>query len=277
MLPTRNTKDLISPETRICALVYCRAKKGKTTFAAGLDTVTRKYRGKPTLFIASEVAEGGGLMSVAGQQLDFVMPQSFNDMEQVLSDLATDTKYGGVVLDNATDYCHRYVKPHALSFPCKEKVLGARSSGVPVRSDYQTMGEVARQQLNKLVNLTTKNTKEQFRKDLFVTALEKDKMDDDGKVVLATLPDLPGALADAITAMFQSVVGIKVKQQVVPTGEGTATKKVSLRVLHTAADGVRITDDRMGMFTHEFPLTRPDGTPQGLLELYEAFLERIKK
>ncbi len=273
-LTIKNTKTLLSPQTRLCALIFSRAKFGKTTLAAGLDALTRKYRGKPTLIIASEVAEGGGTMTLNGQDIDYVTPQNWTEMENLLANLATNDYYGGVVLDNASDYVARIVKPHALSFPAKERDLGARSVGVPVRSDYQVMGECARQQLNRLVNLTNENTKEQYRKDLVVTALERERTNADGQVTAIT-PDLPGALADAVTAMFQSVVSISIKPKVIKEPNGT-TRRISTRALHVNADGLRVSDDRTGIFTHEFPLTKEDGTAQGLIEIYEKFLMRYK-
>ena len=110
-LQVKNTKNLLSPDTRICALIYAPAKFGKTKFASSLDAFTRKRRNKPTLIIASEAAEGGGTMTLNDQEVDYVMPTSWNEMETLLASLATDEHYGGVILDNVTDYASRIVKP----------------------------------------------------------------------------------------------------------------------------------------------------------------------
>lgn len=276
-LQVYNTKDLISPDTRICSLIYSGAKFGKTKLAASLNEVTKKYRGKPSLFIACEVSEGGGTMSVADLGVDYVQPATWGEMEEVLGQLATNDYYGGVILDNATDYVIRIVRPYALKFPAKERELGARQHGVPVRSDYQTMSECSRQQINKLLNLTNKTTPEKFRKDVIVTALEREQNDDDGKLE-GIKPALPGALADVVTAMFQSVVGIKIKQKIVPidlANPKAGTKRVSSRILHVANDGVRVTDDRTGMWPHDFELTDADGKAIGLMPIYEAWLARM--
>ena len=276
-LETRNTRDLIGPSTRFCAMVSAPAKFGKTKLAASLNEITTKYRNKPCLFIAFEAAEGGGTMSVADMGIDYVMPSNFDEVESVLAGLATNDYYGGIIFDNATDYVLRTVKPHAMKFPTKEKLLGARIAGVPVRGDYQTMGEVARGQLNKLVNLTNETTPEKFRKDLIVTALEKEVQDDDGNVT-GIVPNLPGALAGVATAMFQSVIGIRIKPEVIPDPNGKAgsTKRLSVRRLHVKADGVRVTDDRSGIWQHDYRLTDNDGQPIGLLPMYEEWLERFK-
>lgn len=283
-LEVRNTKTLISPDTRICGLIYSPGKRGKTTLAASLADVTMKYRGKPTLFIACEVAEGGGTMSVAHRGLDYVQPSNYTEFNTLLTALETDETYGGVVLDNATDYVIRIVRPYALKFPSKERILGAREIGVPHRGDYQTMAESARQHLNKLVYMTNESTPERYRKDLIVTALEKEKTDDDGNLVSIT-PDFPGALANVATALFQSVVSIKIKNKVVPDPANPGkTKRVSARMLHVKAetDAFRVGDDRTskdgkpGIFQHDFVLTDDDGKPLGLLPMYESWLQQFK-
>ena len=214
-------------------------------------------------------------MSVARKGLDYVQPQNFTEMEGLLAQLQTDKTYGGVILDNATDYVIRIVRPYALKFPSKERVLGAREIGVPHRGDYQTMAEAARQHLNKLVALTNENTPKEFRKDLIVTALERERTDDDG-TLLAITPDFPGALANVATALFQSVVSIKIKPRVVPDpAKAGATKRVTARMLHVKADGIRVGDDRTGIFVHDAALTAEDGTPIGLLPMYEQWLKRF--
>lgn len=274
-LNIKNTKNLLNKDTRICALLYAPAKFGKTKLAASLDAFTKKHRNKPTLIIASEVAEGGGTMSLNDMDIDYVMPKNWSEMESLLASLATNDVYGGVVLDNASDYVARIVKPHALAFPTKEKVLGARTVGVPVRSDYQVMGECCRTQLNRLINLTNENTPEAFRKDLIVTALMKEEKDNDGNIT-GIVPDLPGALAGAVTAMFQSVISIGIKNKVVATASGT--KKVAGRILYSANDGLRRTDDRVGLFKHfhEQPLTSEDGQALGIDYIYNTWLGKEK-
>jgi len=214
-------------------------------------------------------------MTLNGQDIDYVTPSSWTEMENLLANLATNDYYGGIVLDNASDYVARIVKPHALAFPnIKDKDTGTRAIGVPARSDYQVMGECARQQMNRLVNLTNDNTKEQYRKDLVVTALERENTDKEGNITSIT-PDLPAALTTAVTALFQSVVSISIKQKVIKQPDGT-TRRISTRNLHVNADGLRVSDDRTGIFTHDFLLTKEDGTAQGLIEIYEKFLTRYK-
>lgn len=274
-LQVQNTKNLLGPATRICALVSAPPKTGKTTFVAQLDKLTQRYRGKRSLIIASEVAEGGGTMSLSALDIDYVMPTSFTDMEQIVAQLATDETYGGVILDNATDWVSRLVKPHILRMPNPKAAYAQaqRLIGVPERSDYQVMGECARTQLNRLINLTNETTPEKYRKDLIVTALEKEKYDDSGTVTSIT-PDLPGALANAIAAMFQSVVTIRIKSGPGRRPDGSAFP-LKRRYLHVKADGLRITDDRTGIFQDGYFITDEQGAPvEALLDMYTQWLEK---
>ena len=271
-LQIKSTKNLLSEATRLCALVYTPPKFGKTKFASSLDAFTRKYRGKPTLIIASEVAEGGGTMTLNDLEIDYVMPANWNEMESLIASLATNEYYGGIVLDNVTDYVNRIVKPHAMSFPSKERDSGTRLLGVPVRGDYQVMGESTRTQLNRLINLTNENTAERFRKDLIVTALQKEVSDDSGTLT-GIVPELPGALASSVTAMFQSVLSISIKQSIVKQSDGS-TKRISTRQLLSTIDPMRRTDDRMGIFKNQngMSLTTDSGDAIGLVEIYEKWL-----
>lgn len=242
----QNTNFLITPSTRLCVLCFAPSGFGKTTLGATLDKLTKEFLKKPTLFIAVEAGEGGGTMSLEGLGVDFVRPDNLNAFEQILAALSTDTTYGGVVLDSASEHVKRFIQPYALTFPSREK-METRKAGVPERSDYQTMGEKIRQHFNQLINLTT-HPNEQVRKHLLVTALEKDRTDDRGTLI-SIQPDLPGAMAGTATAMFQTVLSIVIKPQVVPDPmKPGATKRINTRVLISDSDGLRQTKDRTRLF-----------------------------
>lgn len=266
----QNTSGLRSPETRICALISAIPKIGKTTLAGSLNEFTLAVRKKPTLFIAVEAAEGGGTMSIAGLGVDYVTPKNYAEMDALIGQLATDTTYGGIVLDNGTDYISRIVKPYALTFPSKERDPGTRVHGVPVRGDYQTMAEQARKQLNGLVNLTNRNTPPEFRKDLIVTSLERELKDDVGNLT-GVVPDFPGALSGAAAALFQSVLSIRVRPRSIPGPDGKPVR-ISERVLQVKADGIRPCGDRSGIFEHDWKLTAADGSPVGILAQWEKWV-----
>lgn len=249
----QNTSDIFGPDTRFCGLVYAFAKFGKTTFAASMNAMTQEFYGKPTLYIPLEAADGGGLMAVEELGLDFVIPKSFEDLRRLMANLKTDTTYAGVVLDSATEYVKRFLQPKALKMPNpKESVMQPfRDMGVPARSDYQTMGEDARSFFNSLIELTALPDM-RIRKHLLVTALMKERTDDGGNVVKVH-PDLPGAMADNATAMFQTVGTISVSTTVEKDATGKpvvdpATRRPvthTHRSLVTAANGTIIRGDRM--------------------------------
>jgi hypothetical protein len=261
-----NTRDVINENTKICALVYARAKFGKTTMASTLDAMTKKFFGKPSLYIAVEAGEGGGTMSVREMEVDYVSPNTEEEMSEVLAGLASDKYYGGVILDSSSEYARRILQPYAMRLPSRER-QPQRLLGVPDRGDYQTMGEAARKTFNSLVALTVAENYE-IRKHLVVTALYKERQDDDGNLVKIH-PDLPGAMADTATAMFQTVGTLELKARV-QRGEDGKPQRTLERVFVTEADGVKVIGDR----THLFP---KEG-PADFVELWERYwVPEIKK
>lgn len=267
----RNTSDLINADTKLCMLVFAAGGMGKTTLAAALDKITQKYEsGKRTLIIAIEDGEGGGTMSIQDLGVPFISRPTINnisDFRKLLAALATDTTYGGIILDSSTEYVNKFVKPYALSFASREN-SPTRGAGVPERSDYQTMGEVARQDFQSLINLTM-HPNITVRKHLIVTALEKEKTSKDGKDVLAIQADLPGALAGASTAMFQTVATIKIEPRLIKNAAGQPIR-TNCRVLVTDADGILKVKDRTKIF--------PKSADANLLELFEKYwLPRVGK
>lgn len=263
-----NTSQLITPHTKMCVLCVAPSGFGKTRLGATMDKMTKRFFDKPTLIVAVEAGEGGGTMSLKGMGVDFVVPQSINDIDKIITWLGSDTTYGGVVLDSATEYVKRFAQPYALSFPPRERVE-TRKAGVPSRSDYQTMGEKARQHFNALINLTV-HPDLKVRKHLLITCLEREKQNEDG-VVVAIQPDLPGQMASTATAMFQTVVGIKILQTLTP--DPNDPKKMvrgTKRVLVCDGDGVRQVKDRTGLFA--------TGDPPDLEWIYEnRWLPEIEK
>jgi hypothetical protein len=261
----KNTADLLGPWTRLCACMWAKPKYGKTRWASQLDKVTRRWYNGKTLFIAVEAADGGGTMSIRAEGVDYVEPKSWNDFTGIVSALQTDSTYTGVVLDNASDLVKRFIQPEALKLPYdKGAAPPNRIKGVPAQGDYQTMGEMLRTELNKLVNLTKKDTPDKIRKHLIVTALEYEKSTRDGKTTLSIGPALPGQMADTASAMFQTMLTVEIEPRVVPNPvDQKSTIRKYERVIVSAADGVKILGDRTGIF--------PDRGPFDLTEVFERF------
>lgn len=277
-LKVKNTKDVFNKDTKICMMLYEQAKRGKTTLAASLDALTKKHDGKPSLFIAIEPSDGGGTLSIQDYGVDYIQPTTIAELDRIVAALKTDKTYGGVILDNGSEYIKSFVQPLSLqqSFPgCN--TYPTRLIGVPARNDYQIMGEVARIFFNKLVCLTSLPNME-FRKHLIVTALIKERFDDEGTLIRIG-PDLPGALADSCTAMFQTVVRINLRKIARPDPDNPS-KSISqfMRYLQTKPKGKEIVDDRTRVFPDAYPLTNSKGEPVGLDTIYEEFwLPRLKE
>ena len=261
----RNTSELIGPWLRLCAMMWAQPKFGKTKWAAQLDKVTKRWYNKPTLIIAVEAADGGGTATVAKENVDYVEPKSLSDFQGIVSALQTDTIYGGVVLDNASDLVKRYIQLEALKLHYeKGSAPASRMKGVPAQGDYQTMGEMLRGEMNKLVNLTKKDTPENVRKHLIVTALQYEKTNREGNTTISIGPALPGQMADTASAMFQTMLTLEIETKVVPN---PANAKENIRrydrVVVSEADGKKILGDRLGIF--------PARGPFSLEEVWEKY------
>lgn len=261
----RNTADIIGPWLRLCAMMWAMPKMGKTYWASELDKVTQRWYNKKTLFIAVEAADGGGTASIAKAGIDYVEPKSLSDFQGIVSALQTDTTYGGVVLDNASDLVKRYIQPEALKLPYEKGAAPAsRLKGVPAQGDYQTMGEMLRGELNKLVNLTKKDTPENVRKHLIVTALQYEKTNREGNTTISIGPALPGQMADTASAMFQTMLTLEIEAKVVPNPANPKENiRIYPRVVVAEADGKKILGDRLGIF--------PQRGPFSLMEVWERF------
>lgn len=271
-LPVRNTQTLLSPDTRMCHLVYGLLKSGKTSLAGSLDVFTKAYRDKPTLIIACEATEGGGTMCLSDKMVDYVVVSSTAEMDSLLSALRTDTHYGGVVWDNLSDYVKNHLQPKALTFPSREK-QAIRTMGVPDRGDYQAMGEFLRIQLMQFIQLSNPKIMGDHAKDLVATALLREKTTDDGRTLTAIQPDLPGAMATTAGAVFQTVSRLYVKVLVNPTTK----QRMSRRLLQTTADSIVLAGDRMRVYPDEVSLTTDQGVEVGFKDLYETlWIPKIK-
>jgi hypothetical protein len=234
---------------------------GKTSLGGTLHNASLKFFNKPALFIALEASDGGGVSSIQDYDVPFVQPSTYQELDSLIANLSTDVEFGAVILDNATDMVARLVKPHALTFPTRGAAPQTRSIGVPCRDDYQTMGELTRRVFNQLINLT-KLPNVNCRKHLLVTVLEKEKQDDG--TVTAVCPDLPGAMADTASAMFEFYAGIKIKNVVEPNPDNPkTTRSRSVRLIQTKPEGKKNFGDRYKVF--------PDEGPLDFVELFEKY------
>jgi hypothetical protein len=269
-LPVRSTRNLINPDTRICMMLWAYAKRGKTTMGRSLDAFTKKYMGKPSLFIAVEAGEGGGTMSIQDADIDYVCPTTMDELNRLIAELHSNSTYGGIVLDSASEYVNRFLKPYALKFPyTKGAPPATRLAGVPEQGDYQTMGERARSDFNQLINLTT-HPDPKIRKHLLVTALEMEKKDRDGNV-LRIGPALPGAMMEGSTSMFQTVGTIELRTIVGKDALGKPTRTTERTLVTDATEeNKKILGDRTKCIRSGMPLDFVQIWEQGFLPAIES-------
>lgn len=189
-LTPRNTRELVDPaKLKLKILLVAAPGTGKTKWLATVPNIG---------IAACETGHGKGLMTIAQSGLQFVEPDSYKELEAFCSgDVLKDCTALG--LDSLTAMNRTFIRDNALSFPRKQGQSQKRASGVPEQDDYGVMGELTRRLLNKLINLD---------KHIIVTTLLKVPFiaKEPGEESAPGMPDLPGQLAMASAAMFDTVL-----------------------------------------------------------------------
>ena len=80
-----NTKEIISPNTKLAMLLWAASGKGKTQLAGSLHHLTMKHNNKPTLYIAVESGEGGGAATLRKLDAPLFVPTSMGDLNNALA------------------------------------------------------------------------------------------------------------------------------------------------------------------------------------------------
>lgn len=247
----RSSKELsCDPNLKLCGLAIGPPKIGKSTMLKSLHDAILKHEGKPSLIIAGEPADGGGLVSISDFDVPYVQPKSLAELDAVFAALSNDTNFGGVFLDNAGEIVQALVKPIALGLPSRERIE-SRTVGVPERSDYQTMGEMFRSRiLIPLISLS-KHPNIQVRKHVMMTCLPKEKTTPKGELI-KVLPDLPGSMGIGAQALMQMVGGIEMTlKKSMDNGQLKTTQERSLVTRRGAFNDY---SDRYNVFPPEMPL-----------------------
>lgn len=195
-----NTRQLIDPKNfKFKVLIYGLTGMGKTDWSCD-----------PALnpgVCAGETGVGNGLLTVAERGLTYVVPTSLADFEAVCSGSFFKDK-STITVDGGSEFVRTFIKDYALTLPNPRAggEQARRSAGVPIGNDYQTMAEIMRRNLRKLLTID---------KHIIVTALERyDKPGENDPPGTPTLigPDLPGQLFLACTAMFDFVFRLRVRR-----------------------------------------------------------------
>ena len=194
-LISRNSKDLVDPaKIRLKILLFGLPGSGKTSF---VGTV-------PNVGIAScETGHGSGILSIAQKGVDFVEPTNYKEFEAVCSGDVFKEK-SAIAVDSLSAMARTFIKDYAIAnFPRARGETPKRRAGIPELDDYQTIAELTRRLLAKLLSQD---------KHIIVTAtlkLPQAANPDEGKEATPGQPDLPGQLALASAAMFDLVMCLR--------------------------------------------------------------------
>lgn len=265
-LQIQNSKKLISPENlKLKILLYALPGVGKTTWSA-----TAPDPG----FIACETGHGSGLMSVAEEGVDYVIPGNIQDLELVASGTIFKDK-ATLVGDSLSDMSRTFIKDYALSIPRKRGETEKRKAGVPELDDYGVMGEVTRRLVRKFLDMD---------KHIIFTATERYQQPDEdtpGSELLIG-PDLPGQMFLGSTAMFDLVLRMRTRTKFRDPKD--AKSRYTERYFITASTGSTIAKCRsslnnQSLLPPEIPINYEtgEGTFMYLLEMvqnrYREYLE----
>ena len=203
-LSVKNSKDLLGSNFKLKALLMGVPGVGKTTFCA-----TAPNPG----IVACETGHGSGLLPIAQNNIAYVEPSSYEELEAICTGQVFKDK-DTIVIDSFTEACATYIKDAALAVPRKFGDSQKRQLGVPELDDYNTMGELARRLLRQLTRLD---------KHILVTTLLRTYQPanpKEGKAERIGGPDLPGAMSLASAAMFDHVLWLKVRPATKPGPDG---------------------------------------------------------
>ena len=204
-LNVKSSKDLVtSGSFKLKALLVGVPGVGKTTFCA-----TAPNPG----FVACETGHGSGLLPIAQNNVAYVEPASYAELEAICTGQLFKDK-DTIVIDSFTEACSTFIKDEALTVPRKFGSSEKRAMGVPELDDYQVMGELARRLLRQLTRLD---------KHVLVTTLLRTYQPanpKEGRAERIGGPDLPGAMSLASAAMFDHVLWLKVRPATKPGPDG---------------------------------------------------------
>lgn len=180
-------------------LIVALPGTGKSTFVGTIPQVG---------VAACETGHGRGMLSIASpdpkRNVQYVEPENFRELESFCSgDVFKDLP--ALAVDSLTAMSKTFIKDYALTFPRKSGQTLKRAAGVPEQDDYGVMGEVTRRLLAKLLAID---------KHIIVTCTLKLPMDanpEEGREALPGMPDLPGQLALASAAMFDTVLVMRTR------------------------------------------------------------------
>lgn len=169
---------------------------GKTSFVGSIPNVG---------VAACETGHGAGLLSIAEKGVDFVTPENYKELESFCSgDIFKDKD--ALAIDSLSAMTRTFIKDYAITnFPRARGETPKRRAGIPELDDYGTIGECTRRLLAKLLAIP---------KHIIVTAtlrLPQAADPESGREASPAAPDLPGQLALASAAMFDTCLVLRTR------------------------------------------------------------------
>jgi hypothetical protein len=235
-LTIRNTGSLRDPSSlKLKMLLYGPSGMGKSTFITTAPKV---------VVAACETGHGGGLLSTADKNIDYVLPENYSELEQFCGGHGLEA-YETIAIDGFSYATDTIIKNYALTIPrARGPESKKRQMGILELDDYQVLAELERRLLAKLLSLD---------KHIIVTCLmdnyqppTEDRPEKFGS------PDLPGMMRVGSAAMFDCVFRLWTK----PALKNPADPKSRYyqRVFLTEGDGKYLSKSRLcSGVTNVFP------------------------
>jgi hypothetical protein len=191
-LKIQNTASLTTNGSfRFKGLIYGPAGMGKSLFCSTAPN---------PIVLACETGHGGGLLSVSGAGIDYIVPETYSDMELFCSGHGLE-KYDTLVIDGFSYAADTIIKNHALTVPRRGGESAKRAMGVMELDDYGTLAELTRKLLARLL---------QNDKNILVTCLmdfyQPPQGGQDPKPEKIGGPDMSGSMRLGSSAMFDIVL-----------------------------------------------------------------------
>lgn len=195
-----NTRDYLNPENfRFVGMIYGLPGTGKTAWIGTCDP-------KITGIAACETGVGNGLLTIAKQGFDHIIPKNMSDLEQFCNgEVFPDKKI--LVIDSITAMASTFIKDAVLAIPRGRGDTEKRKAGVLELDDYGTLAGFTGKLLNRLL---VRNPD----KHIIVTAKEKynraDENDAPGTDSMFG-PMLAGSMFSEAPAFFDFVLRMRTR------------------------------------------------------------------
>lgn len=195
-----NTRDYLNPDNfRFVGMVYAMPGTGKTSWVGTCDP-------KITGIAACETGLGSGLLSIANQGFDHIIPENMSDLEKFCKgEVFPDKKI--LVLDSLSAMARTFIKDAVISMPRARGQTEKRSAGVLELDDFGTLAGFT----SKLLNLLMTRNKD---KHIIVTATEKyNKVDENDAPGTDSMfgPNLAGQMFLEAPALFDFVLRLRTR------------------------------------------------------------------